>query len=458
MRMDLLRQARVNASERVRIAPGERLLLAVSGGVDSMVLLALMQEIAQDTGWRLAVAHFNHGLRGAASDADEALVQAEAARLGLPFYRGQGEVAALQAQAGISLEMAARQLRHEFLAQSARTAGAGKILTAHHAGDQAELFFLRLFRGAGVDGLGGMDWLSPSPADAQLALGRPLLDVPKAALEGHAQASGISFREDLSNGDPAIPRNRLRAELLPHLTGQFAASLPQTLARTMEILRAEGEVVAELAAQWLANPLPEKWPALPLAVRRRCALQQLIALGIAPEFDLADTLSGLAATEVNGPNGIILCQDGAGKIFLKPAPAAIFCGDSLALDLRCLTGTAAFSASEIRWQREAVAPHMAGPHAPGVEYFDAARVGSTIRLRHWQPGDRFQPLGRAESSKLQDLFINAKIPPPQRHEAIVAVAQDGGIFWVQGLRIGAAYKLDKTSREVLTWRWFPRKG
>jgi len=134
-------------------AAGEKVLVAVSGGLDSMVLWRVLQELAPAHRWRLVVAHYNHGLRGAESDRDEALVRSVARRLRCPFFSERGDVATLAKERGLSIEMAARQLRHEFLARTARSQTCSSIALAHHADDQVELFFLRLLRGAGHEGL-----------------------------------------------------------------------------------------------------------------------------------------------------------------------------------------------------------------------------------------------------------------------------------------------------------------
>src|SRR6185369_5793855 len=156
---------------------GEKILVAVSGGMDSMVLLHALRRLSVRHRWRLTVAHFNHQLRGGASDADEKLVRTTAAKMKLPVAAAGADVKRFAKQGRLSIEMAARKLRHEFLARAARERGIKTVALAHHADDQVELFFLRLLRGAGTQGLSGMKWQSPSPADKTIALARPLLDL-----------------------------------------------------------------------------------------------------------------------------------------------------------------------------------------------------------------------------------------------------------------------------------------
>src|SRR5208337_2330462 len=151
-----------------------------SGGVDSMVLLHALHRLAKQHGWQLTVAHFNHRLRGRASDADENLVRRTAAAMKLAVVAGRADVKAFARKSKLSIEMAARKLRHEFLAREARKRKIRIVALAHHADDQVELFFLRLLRGTGGEGLAGMKWRSPLSADPRLTLVRPLLDVTKA--------------------------------------------------------------------------------------------------------------------------------------------------------------------------------------------------------------------------------------------------------------------------------------
>src|SRR5258706_520992 len=167
------------------------MLVAVSGGLDSVVLLHLLHTLAAKHEWKLTVAHFNHQLRGRDSNADERFASATAARLKLPCVAGRADVRAHAKERGLSIEMAARELRHDFLARTAKQLRLSTIALAHHADDQVELFFLRLLRGTGNEGLAGMKWRAPSPADSTLELIRPLLDVSHAELEQYADVNRI---------------------------------------------------------------------------------------------------------------------------------------------------------------------------------------------------------------------------------------------------------------------------
>ena len=167
---DLLQRVEENISRRQLLKRGQKILVAVSGGLDSMALLYILDLLAKKNRWKISVAHFNHQLRGRASEADEKLVRQTAAALKLPVVVERADVKRFAAQSKLSIEMAARKLRHEFFARVAKQQMISVVALAHHADDQVELFFLRLLRGAGGEGLGGMKWLARSPVDAGVVL------------------------------------------------------------------------------------------------------------------------------------------------------------------------------------------------------------------------------------------------------------------------------------------------
>lgn len=441
------------------LGPDTGLLVAVSGGVDSMVLLRLLQNWNATRGGRLVVGHFNHQLRGRHSDGDEALVRATAASLKLPFTAGRADVKAFAKQSRQSVEMAARQLRHEFLARVARELAIPCVALAHHADDQVELFFLRLLRGAGGEGLAGMKWRSPSPVDPAISLVRPLLEVPKAALAAYARAEKLEFREDASNAALAVPRNRVRHELLPWLRANYQPGLTRAVQRLMELTGAEAELAGDLAAQWLAQrklatPPPTAFAALPVAVQRRVIQGQLPALGLEPEFELVEQLrTGRGQAVSAGAKVFARCGEDGIVTTLAKSPPVAYQTEARTVKLTRRSGRIAFGVVKLTWERRAaeLAPGAMVPE-PGREIFDADRVGQTVVLRYWQPGDRFQPLGMPVPVKLQDLFTNAKIPRDQRRERLVAEA-GGVIFWVQGLRMAEVFKVGAETRSWLVWRW-----
>jgi tRNA(Ile)-lysidine synthase len=450
---DLAAQFQETIRSRKLLSRGARVLVAVSGGLDSMVLLHLLQEHAAAQGWKLCVAHFNHRLRGRASAADARLVQTVAARLGLPVRLGRGNVRARAAARGESIEMAARELRHQFLAATARRWRCPVIALAHHADDQVELFFLRVLRGAGGEGVAGMKWMAPSPVAAQVRLVRPLLEVSRAELEAFARARRIPFREDASNASREMLRNRLRHELLPQLRREYQPALNRAVLRLMEVTGAEAEVVSELAEAWRRRkPSGRGWAKLARAVQRRVIQAQLRELGATPEFDLVEALRlGPGRMVSAGVKTVVIC-DAAGRVTRRAVGALGFRRAQARVRLGA-GGGASFGGLRVSWN---ITPGRGrGWRKPlaGGEQFDAKQVGPTVILRHWRAGDRFQPIGMKTAVKLQDWFTNLKIPAGRRRELVVGTTLRGEIFWVQDQRIGERFKLTAATREVLNWQW-----
>jgi tRNA(Ile)-lysidine synthase len=469
-----------------------------------MVLLHVLAELAGEHRWKIIVAHLNHRLRGSSSLADERLVRRTARQLRLPAVISRVDVRGYALKHRLSIEMAARQLRHDFLARAARQRRILRIALAHHLDDQVELFFLRLFRGAGIRGLTGMKWRAPSPADRAVDLVRPLLDLSKADLLEYAAERRVDFRHDTSNDDRDIPRNRIRHELLPFLERKYQPDLRGKVARLMDLLAAESAFVESVARAWLtANRINGEGRApatgfqtegsetgsepiglepfgsvpfetLPLAVQRRCIQLQVIQLGVQSSHELIERLrlqpeklvsACRACLAQPGPGAAHpgevapataacqLARELSGVVRLEPRQTHKFQTGSKELDLRQRKSGLKWHGVRLGWQ---VLPSRGTERPqpePGVEFFDANVVGPVIRIRHWQPGDRFRPIGLDRAMKLQDLFVNQKVPRNRRHQLLLATIASGEIFWVEGLRISERFKLTRATIRRLHWRW-----
>jgi tRNA(Ile)-lysidine synthase len=451
---NLLEHVEQSIRQRKLFRPGEKILVAVSGGLDSMVLLHLLHKLAAQFGWKLFAAHFNHQLRGRASDADERFVRKTADALDLPFKAGRGAVKALAKKRGLSIEMAARELRHEFLAQTAARWKCRVVAVAHHADDQVELFFLRLLRGAGSDGLAGMKWHSVSPANKRVRIARPLLDVTKEALEQFTRENGVRFREDASNASRDFLRNRVRHELLPLLRRRFQPAVDRAILRLMEIVGADADIANEAASGWFKlESSKRRFAEQPVGIQRRIIQFQLRELEINADFELIESLRSLPGRVMTVHPGLCVRCDAVGNISRVSAKNRGFQCMQADVELRGKSGLLEFDRTKIRWLRGTCRGNSLGHRVPNREIFDADRVGTHIILRHWRAGDRFQPIGMAAAVKLQDWFTNRKISRERRRELIVATTAQGKIFWVEGERIGEQSKLTTATRRRLIWRW-----
>jgi tRNA(Ile)-lysidine synthase len=454
--IEFLQRIENTIAKRRLFSRGQKILVAVSGGVDSMVLLHVLDLLAKKNRRQICVAHFNHRLRRRASDADEKLVRHTAKKLGLKFFNGGADVKGFAAQSKISIEMAARKLRHEFLAKVAHEQKIPVIALAHHADDQVELFFIRLLRGSGGEGLAGMKWRSLSPADKEILLDRPQLDFPKADLLAFAREIKSRFREDVTNFSDDFLRNRIRNELLPLLRKKYQPAVDRTVLRLMDLAGAEAEFVAGVAANIASQKLKIKksFDELPLAIQRRILWRQLVGLGIRPEFEMVEQLREVAGKSVSIAAGVLVQRDASGKIIRRQTEAVGFNVAELELKLSGRVGRGMFTGRKFSWavKKSGGSPgHL--PRRLGAEFFDANKIGGEIILRHWRAGDRFQPIGMKSAVKLQDLFVNAKIPAAGRHELVLAATVAGEIFWVEGLRIGEKFKLTPATKRQLRWNW-----
>ena len=333
---------------------------------------------------------------------------------------------------------------------------------------------MRLLRGAGGVGLAGMKWLSPSPADRALSLIRPLLNFSKAELLAFARERKIQYRNDATNFSADFLRNRIRNELLPLLREDYQPGLDKTVLRLMDIVGAEAEFVsaaakifcaglgspapAEAGGGQLSGADPSKFDELAVAVQRKALQQQLTGLGLVPDFDLIEQLRGSPGKKTSVSSGMSVSRDAAGKVSRQEDLSGEFSSAERELKISGKAGKGEFGGQRFRWRVEPMKQFQPPRKKTGAglsalrEVFDADTVGDEIILRHWRAGDRFQPIGLKSAVKLQDLFVNAKIPSPRRRELVLATTKAGDIFWVEGLRIGEQFKLTPQTRWKLVWQ------
>jgi tRNA(Ile)-lysidine synthase len=462
--------------------PRARLVVAVSGGADSLcllgALLALRARGASSAPGEFVVAHLDHGLRGGEGQADAAWVEAFAAEQGVRFIGEAIDVAAIARQERRSLEEAARSARYAFLRRVAADIEAARICVGHTRDDQAETILLHLLRGAGLSGLAGMAPLSEDIA-------RPLLDLARADTVGYCKARGWRPREDRSNDDLRFARNRLRRELLPMLE-TYNPNLRETLARNARLIGEDHRYLDELANAIHRGAhvqrtddavcLPLDWlRAQPLALRRRLLREvaaDLTGDGVSLE---ARHISQLDALIDSGHTGKSLELPGSLRAFLDYAALVI---TSAPISLPAIGAPREYplpvpgrvDAVETGWRVGAwivdAPPGLeasALPKLPPIGqagtpadlgraetrvYLDADVAGDALLVRAWRPGDRFRPLGMAQEKKLQDYFADAKVPRAVRGH-IPLVSNKRHLLWVSGQRIDDRARLTPTTQRVL---------
>jgi tRNA(Ile)-lysidine synthase len=447
--------------------------VALSGGADSVGLLFALREIADGEGFQMAgVAHLNHQLRGSDADADAQFCVDLAARLEMPIEVDRADVTSLARDLGVSLEQAAHTARHAFFDRAAARLGATTIAVAHTKDDQAETFLLRLLRGAGPRGLSGMH-----PRSGIVV--RPLIDTPRAEVRDFLGARDIAFREDASNRDLSIPRNRIRHELLPLLGARFTPGIVDVLDRDAAIAREDAEYLdaaARTAAARLvsrsdrgveidADALANEAPAI---ARRVIRLAQQLAAGPGHfvGFDAGEAVRRFAVSKstgqldlpghrVNRRGATIVLTGSRGRE--KPTPAADFLYQ-LEVPGRVAVPEAACAISAdmkvVPSGRSAVQLwHLAGRSDEAV--IEGARLAAPLTVRNRRPGDSFRPLGLHGRKKLQDLFVDAKIDRFERETTPVIVDSAGRIIWVAGHALAEEFRVTETTRDVVILKRVP---
>ncbi|MDX1952952.1 MAG: tRNA lysidine(34) synthetase TilS [Verrucomicrobiota bacterium] len=442
---DLIEQVRTFLSDAgIR---STSLMVAVSGGADSIALLHLLHNVSGEFDLQLRVAHYNHNLRGHSSDQDEDFVHDVAKSLSLPFFLGFGEVSAFAEREGLSIEMAAREMRHQFFTKTARAQQIRYIALAHHGDDQAELFLLRLLRGTVGEGLGGMEPITPSWCDPELFLIRPLLTADRRQILSYLELGKFEFREDESNQETKFLRNRIRGELLPLLQQEYQPAIFSVLRRQMEHLKAQSDFVRNAALDWL-NRRSTPFTNLPIALQREVFHLNLLKLELQPSFELIEFLRLHPEETIIAGEGVGIRSAPGGEI-IKIAPAVAFRMEQQQVRLN-ESQELQFHERQFKWRQIPIQPFKS---VPGTEYFDAEQVGEIITLRFWQPGDQFHPIGNPASSKLQDLLTNLKLNTEEKRNVLVAVTADGRIFWAEPLRISELFKVTSRTRSLLEWQW-----
>lgn len=400
--MNLIEKVKA-AIEREGLIPASATVIAgVSGGADSVALLHILHRL----GYPIIAAHLNHSIRGAEADADEQFVKNLCARLGIECVTQKTDVPALAKEKGLSLEMAAREARHQFF-QTLENFST-RVALAHHADDQLETFFLRAARGTGPSGLGGMRFFQTLEG---LAIARPMLGIRKAEivqwLEENKGAGSACWREDASNADESIPRNLVRHQILPIL-GKINERAAENILRTMEILRDEEDH-------------PER------AARRRKIRDWLIGQGVSPDFETIETVIAFAEKK----NGTSFLDVEGLRIINEYGTLRV--------------GTSNFPTIG-KIQMEQGVGILRGPWDASVSLAKVARREVSVRAA--QPGDRMEPYGMEGSKKLQDIFTDLKVPKIQR--AGWPVVECGGeIIWLPGYRIARGWELSSKSEPAL---------
>ena len=415
--------------------PDCRLLLAVSGGIDSMTMADLFAHGALRL--PLAVAHFNFHLRGTESDGDEALVREWCTGRGVPFYRAEADTAAYASERGLSLEMAARELRYGWFAQLCREQGFTHVAVAHNLDDNVETLLLHLLRGTGVRGMAGIRENVPLPGAEDVRLIRPLLGFSRREIEAYAVRAGVSFRVDATNADVSIARNRIRHEVFPQLE-RINPSFRQTLQREMRHFGETEQILDAVFAAGREELCAEQDGILAIdiaALRRKGQVGWWLYRLLEGCGFNADQLA-LVEDALDAPSG---------REFLSPTHRLV--KDRKELRVYPLTAGPDNLTARLDVRTFAVTPGFDPCQKPEeVLFVDADEVRLPLSARAPREGDRFRPFGMRRGTKLlSDFFTDLKLDVEQkRREVVVTTANEKGdevIVAILGRRIDDRFRI-----------------
>jgi tRNA(Ile)-lysidine synthase len=454
--MDLEGTVRRVVREEGLIEPGDKVLVAVSGGIDSSSLLFLLDRIKEEIPMTLGVVHVNHGLRGPESERDEAFVRALAEKLSLECHVLRADVHAEARAAGLSTQHAGRNIRYRFFEEVSEREGYRKIAIAHNRDDQVETFLLRVIKGTGLNGL-------TSIPIRRGRIVRPFLRTYRSEIEDYARSSSISFVEDSSNKKETYERNFLRINIMPLMTRINPRFREKVLLLLSDITSVDGFFENE-ATRFLGGPTGgtshqgDVEESIPVAAFRalhpetRFRVVSRLLARLEPRFialreHVKLVEKSLSSARPNNrvvlPHGIEVRRAYDSLVFTRRVPETevrdiVEIGPgrnhvpSLGIDMEV-------SSSVMR-------PRTLRTDGT-TAYFDADAV-STLSLRSFRNGDRFTPLGMAESVKLKDYFMARKIPAARRRKIPLLLSGDD-IMWVVGERIDERYKVTQHTRSFL---------
>src|SRR5262245_48354818 len=472
------RQVRRTIARYDMLRPQERVLVAVSGGPDSMALLSLLHRLAPEMKLDLHLAHLDHGWCGRASARDAEFVRRVAVRLRLPVTVGHLGPRVWQAGEGrqSSREARARELRHRFLIETAREIGAHKVALGHTRDDQAESFLLRLMRGSGARGLAG----TYPVVDGFIV--RPLIDTRRGDLLAYLKERRLTYRIDATNLDLSLTRNRVRRKLLPLLEREFNPSIVEALAHAAELLRDEDNFLGELAeAKYRqiasrgdnivlqARQLQE----LPVSLRRRILRLALSeARGDLRRIALQHVEQSLNLLDGPRPRGHVSLPDGT-EVDVQAGMLRIVRQSGTA-------GSSAPARTGSAWPREALCPVPGEVALPGFglrlratvvsrdalsidlraggrerAFLDADLLPGPLLIRPRRPGDRFVPLGAPGTRKVKSFLIDRKVPVNERGRIPLVLSGDR-IAWVVDHEIDDRFKVTDATRRILVLEKAPR--
>lgn len=443
------------------LVPGGRVLAAVSGGVDSMVMLHVLHEL----GYVVEVAHFDHQTRTGASTEDAAFVEKCCVKMGIPCHTSTEPVKQDAIHAGRSFEEYARERRYAFLVDTAERLGNIPVATAHHEDDQAETVLM------GILGLSSgftLNGVAPVYSKENVLIIRPMLNCSRAAIEAYAREHDIAWREDATNAEDCCTRNRIRMELLP-LLRKYNPQAGNAIARLADIMRTDGNYLDDLAEQAIDGMNVKEPPfmldrsiflGLPEALQRR--MIKLLAQWYNTALTYERIVNGIGFIR-SGTYGAKYELGGNVVLHITASTISIYSSEERAINNRCLPlevpGDTLFLGSMLRTRilnRRELPEDIRSYCSATKQCFDAETLTTSLQVRSRKAGDRMIPLGMTHACKIQDIMVDLHIPAFQRDSVPLVIAGET-ILWIAGYRRSSLAPVDASTTRVIEMELLPQR-
>ena len=443
------------------IAPGDKVLVGVSGGTDSIALLHVLHWFSRIQNYSLIVVHINHMARGKDSDTDADFVGSIADKLKLRFYLKKIDVGIERLQLKTSFQDAARIIRYQFFEETLQAVGGNKVALGHSADDQVETILMNIVRGTGLKGLTGIPQVRGN-------IIRPFLGSYRKDLEIYLNENDISFREDSSNSDKKYLRNRIRHELIPHLE-TYNPGIKKSLQEMSGIARREDSLLSQMTRDIFHQKLGERneknivweiddFQSYPITLRHRLVreifchitgdMQAITAHHVQQIINLFN--SPKAGKTLNIPRGVTVTCRYESVLFSKVI-GGICENESLVTPI-IVPGTTELLEGHIRRVETQIFTDKRDLNSLDTgrqAFFDLEKTGFGIQVRFFRAGDRFCPLGMTGNKKLKSFFIDQKVPQSMRSQIPILTNAEDDIIWVYGQRISHIYRVTNKTEKVL---------
>ena len=456
-----INQAMIQTIQRENlIKDGDKILVALSGGPDSVVLLHTLTNLKSRYNIKLYAAHLNHKIRGMEAQKDAMYAAQLCDSLGVTFFVKAVDVPLYASENKLTLEEAARKVRYDMLFEIKQKISADKIAVAHNLDDQAETILMRMLRGTGIKGLKGMDYIRDG------CVIRPLMDVQKNDILEYCKENGLSPRIDKSNLEPDYTRNKIRLNLIPYIENEFTPNLKETLSRMSNIIREDSDYLEKEAEKFFRKEavflsgnivkidtldIEHLHNSMKKRLVRLCIHHCLKNLEGIESIHIDDVLSlmksGRNETVLNLPKGLLVYKKPDGLYFtLSQIEHTVNCfeyslipGEEVVIEEIGMKIESKVMAKE---------KCILLPTGQFTKAFDLNKIKGDIKIRTRAEGDKMKPMGLGGTKKLKDIFIDMKVPRDKR-DSIPVVCDDEGIIWLVGYKISEDYKIDDSTTTVV---------